>query len=270
MTPTQQSDPLAGVSQPKVNEKPKLALTGVIEKVGEPSDTSSGNYTGVEIFLKSTRGSRKLFPRMYFRPEMFSFPEVGNKASGLDADGDYTNNQKHIPFLSSINPKNGKTMGQTFESTYGMNVMPRLKKKQLVDERGHVILDKYEIIGIEQHTPFSAIAGGTLAGLRALVGMFKTALAALPDTQKGEFGFKEFTPEQIVAILNEYIQASGGAELGILAKQSKDQSGELTDKYEVDRYQGAFTSEVAASNERTRVKNAGKAVGQRLVIGYSE
>src|SRR6185369_10678965 len=115
------NDPLSGVSQPKVQEKPKLACTGIIEKVGEAADTSSGNYSGVDIYLKATNGSRKLFPKMYFRPEMFSF--------GLfDADRDYLRNEKSIKEFAAINDKTGKTMGETFETVYGMNVMPRVKR----------------------------------------------------------------------------------------------------------------------------------------------
>lgn len=267
---------LKGFGRTSASEMPKIALTGIIEKVGDPVVTKDGkgDYDAVEIFLKPTRGSRKLFPKMYIRPEFFSFGQ-------LQPELHYVKNVNNVAFFAaekeSDNPeKKSKTNGASFAGTYSM-VMPDFD----TDAAGNPKVNKTTGKGyLKRCGPVAAIAGGTLEGFNVLAGGIQAAVAqnGQPSkvlTQLDEKGaptktpLVELTSKQIVDILNEYIKTQPQVEIAVIARQSRNQSGSLTDNYEVDQFVGAFDEDMHNRLVARAEKSKDKPTGQQLVIRYN-
>lgn len=253
---------LQGLPQPKVQELPNVALTGRITKVGDPVVTreGEGDYDAVELTIEPTNGSRKIsFVKMYIRPEYFSFGQ-------LDAEAMYVKAPKN-PYFSAM--KEGsearpKTNGESFAASFGMNVMPSFA----TDRDGAVRLGKGGKPFVKRITPVMAIAGGTLEGFDALVGLFRAFVAKNGVASKTIEGITEITPKQIVDLLNEFLQSQPQAELAFTARQGK-RDGELTDNYEFNQFEGVFDQDthnrLAARAEKTKDLTGAK----KLVIRYN-
>lgn len=243
------ADPTSSLwSQPSVAEKPRLAVTCRITDIKDAKTTGDGegDYERAEIIVESTNGSRKFFPSIMFRNEMFS---VGH----FDVKRSYEDN----PALRGVAPGKKRTTGEIWSIVYGMNCFPRIKKGK-------------EGAYADRCTPLMALCGGTLEGLTGFAKVLQGALAT-PEVAKrrGDFGFPELTSEEIVALLRDYHKSLPPYELAAVLKQGNDASGDLSDKYEVDTWVGPFNAETHERLLARATKNAGNPdVTKRLVIGY--
>lgn len=253
---------LKGLPQPKAQELPTIALTGKITRVGEPVVTreGEGDYDSVELTIEPTNGSRKIsFVKMYIRPEYFSFGQ-------LDAEDMYVKNPRNNYFVAekegSAASGKPKTNGESFAASYGMNVMPQFG----TDKDGNVRLKEGKPF-VKRITPVMAIAGGTLEGFSALVGIFKAAVEKNGKESTTIPGLKELTTVEIVKILNEFIASNPQVELAFTARQAS-RNGELTDNYEFNQFEGVLNSDthnrLVARAEKTKDNTGSK----KLVIRY--
>ena len=236
-------------SVPSAQERPRLTATFVIEGVGDPKTTNSGDYEMADIIVRHTRSSRKFFPRLMFREEMFSV--------GLFSEQDYLNFQKYPSFAEQ--GSKGKPKGESYLAIYRMHVCPSFA----LDKNGKA--KRYEV------TPTVAIAGGQLENfLGPLAGAFAAALDADPSREKGPFGYARLSATEIVDVLRKYIASNPKVEQAAILKQSTDQSGALTDNYEVATWRGPFTTELHESLTAQAAKANDKATspGKRLEQGY--
>lgn len=251
---------LKGLPQPKVAELPQIALTGRITRIGEPVVTKEGegDYDAVELTIEPTNGSRKIsFVKMYIRPEYFSFGQ-------LDPEDMYVKKPRNA-YFTEIKEGSGskpKTNGESFAGSFGMNVMPQFG----TDKDGNVRLKDGKPF-VKRITPVMAIAGGTLEGFSALVGVFKAAVEKNGKPSTSIPGLTELSTTEIVAILNDFLKSSPQVELAFTAKQGY-RNGEPTDNYEFDQFQGVFNSEthnrLVARAEKTKDNTGNK----KLVIRY--
>jgi hypothetical protein len=252
---------LKGLPQPKIQELPQIALTGRITKVGDPVVTreGEGDYDSVELTIEPTNGSRKIsFIRMFIRPEYFSFGQ-------LDPEEMYVKNPKN-PYFSA--QKEGsdskpKTNGESFAGSFGMNVMPSFA----TDKEGNVRLKDGKPY-VRRITPVMAIAGGTLEGFNTLVGLFKEFVAKNGVSSKTIEGITEITPQQIVNLLNEFLQSQPAQELVFTAKQGS-RNGELTDNYEFNQFEGPLNAETHQRLVNRAEKTKDQTGSKKLVIRYS-
>lgn len=232
-----------------VQTRPQFAITGVITGLGDHKETASGDYVSVDIIFKPTRKSKKIFPKLLFRPEMFS--------RGFDPQI-YKNYAKY-PQLASRKKK--LTQGEVFELRYRTDVMPTVTQNKKTG-------DYYA----DQVTALMAICGGTVEGLRGIYPYIGKALAAIPSTRgAGDFGLVELTPDEILDVLKSYLAAAGENELLAIAKQSHDmETGAPTDRYELARWVGPLTQNNIDNLERRAEKTADSDdISRRLVIGYT-
>lgn len=258
---TGQYDNLRGLPQPKVQELPKIALTGKIVKVGEAITTreGEGDYDGVDIVIEPTNGSRKIsFIKMYVRPEYFSFGQ-------LDPEEMYVKNPKNPYFVAQKEGTDArpKTNGESFATSFGMNVMPSFA----TDKDGNVRLKNGKPY-VRRVTPVMAIAGGTLESFNNLVGAFKDAVAKDGVPSKNVPGITELTGKQITDTLNAFIQANGSPELIFTARQGS-RDGQLTDNYEFDQFEGLLDNETHQRMENRAAKTAQEQGQKKLVIRYN-
>jgi len=263
-TQTQTQDAYAnlkGLPQPKVQELPTIALTGRITKVGDPVVTreGEGDYDAVELTIEPTNGSRKIsFVKMYIRPEYFSFGQ-------LDPEQMYVKNPKNPYFVAQKEGSEAKprTNGESFAASFGMNVMPSFA----TDKDGNVRSGKNGKPFVKRITPVMAIAGGTLEGFDALVGLFRAFVAKNGTPSKTIEGITEITSQQIVNLLNEFIQSQPQKDLVFTARQSK-RNGELTDNYEFAQFEGVLDSETHQRLENRALKTKDNEGSKKLVIRY--
>lgn len=237
-----------------VQERPKLASTGLITGIGEAKETASGDYVMIDLIFKPTHGSRKIFPRLMIRPEMFSIPYFSPKI--------YTDYQK-FPALAGVKDGKTKTLGETFALVYRQNVAPSISTNKKTGA-------KYP----ERTTALMAIAGGTMQGFEALAQVIGEKLAEVvaQGRENGEFGFPELTVDEIVALLKSFHAAQPqGQELALVIKQSTDESGNVKDQYELDAWRGPFTKEqherFVKASEESRAKNPND-ISKQTLIGY--
>ncbi len=236
-----------GFAPSAVQERPKLVITGRIVGLGEPKTTQQGDgdYESIDLIFEPERGSRKVFPRMLFRPEMFS---IGRFRPDL-----YTSD----PRLAGRREGKKLTLGETFAFIYRSNVYPSVETNSKGERRS----------GGCSH--LMALCGGTLEGVDAIAEMFLAACNAIPTSRPvGDLGFQELTPIEISQVLKSYLQAHPGIELAAIAKQSKDQSGQLKDQYELADWVGPFNSDTHERLVKRASKTEGKSGAERLVIGY--
>lgn len=103
---------------------------------------------------------------------------------------------------------------------------------------------------LARNTTVAAICGGTVEGVTLLKEALAAAFAELPADRS------ELTSEEIVAILNGVNAKIGQREQIFELKQSRDQGGELTDRYELDRFRGALSKESYDSLVKAAIKTA--------------
>lgn len=252
---------LKGLPQPKVQELPKMALTGKIVKVGEAVTTreGEGDYDAIELIVEPTNGSRKIsFIKMYVRPEFFSFGQ-------LDPEKMYISEAKNPYFVAQKEGTDArpKTNGESFAGTYGMAVMPSFA----TDGEGNVKLKSGKPY-VRRITPVMAIAGGTLEGFNALVGQFKAAVEKDGQPSANVPGITELAPEQITGLLNEFIQSNGSPELIFTARQAS-RDGQLTDNYEFDQFEGPLNTETHKRILDRAAKTASQTGSKKLVVRYT-
>jgi len=252
---------LKGLPQPKVQELPQVALTGRITKVGDPVVTKEGegDYDAVELTIEPTNGSRKIsFIKMYIRPEFFSFGQ-------LDPEEMYVTNPKNPYFVAQKEGSEAKpkTNGESFVGSYGMNVYPSFATNQ----DGSVRLKNGKPF-VRRITPVMAIAGGTLEGFSELVGLFVAFVAKNGVASKTIEGITEITTQQVVNLLNEFIQGKPQADLIFTAKQG-NRNGELTDQYEFNQFEGVLDAETHQRLVNRAEKTASNTGNKKLVIRYT-
>ncbi len=253
---------LKGLPQPKVQELPKIAVTGRITKVGDPVVTreGEGDYDAIELTIEPTTGSRKMsFVKMYIRPEYFSFGQ-------LDPEEMYVKNPKNPYFVAQKEGSDAKpkTNGESFAGSFGMNVMPSFA----TDKDGNVRNGKNGKPFVKRITPVMAVAGGTLEGFDKLVGLFRAFVTKNGVPSKTIEGITEITTQQVVNLLNEFLQSQPQTELIFTAKQGS-RNGELTDNYEFDQFEGVLDSENHQRMVNRAEKTKDASGNKKLVIRYS-
>lgn len=254
-TTTQATDPLSRVSLPKVQPRPRKAITGRVTKFAL-SQRAAGDFDLIDIYFEPTRGSKKVFPSIMFRPEMVSF--------GLfDVDRDYKQNASNIAHLEEAKPKPRNPQNKvkdSYTAVYGMNIMPEVIRDGKTKQ----------VKRINKATPLYAAVGGTIEAFQAFLGLAMERLEALPAEQKGVFGYVEFTTEQFVNLLNEFIAANPpGEQIAIIGQKTKE-SGDLDDNEEVKEWVGVLTEE-SHNKLQTRIDRSETAdsVSKRIQRTYA-
>lgn len=252
---------LAGLPQPKIQEMPKLALTGRITKVGDPIVTKEGegDYDAIELTIEPTNGSRKIsFVKIYVRPEFFSFGQ-------LNADDMYVDNPRNTYFTELKEGSTSRTNGQSFLGSYQMNVMPSYQTEK---DGSPKINPKTGSYFVRRITGVMAVAGATLEGFGRLVGILKDAVVKNGKPSTSITGLTEITTKEAVDIMNQFIRDNGEPEVAFTAKQSS-RNGELTDNYEFDTFEGPWNEETHNRLLKRANDTAGKTGSKKLVIRYS-
>lgn len=236
--------------------RPQQAGTYVVTGIGDPKETASKLYWMADIITEPTRGSRKIFPSIMFRTEMFT--------PGFDPR-EYTDYVKN-PNLNVIPEGKKITVGESLAAVCRMHVLPALP----TDSKGNLRIDKKTGLPMEpREVPtMVAVCGGTWQNV---INGLAPRLAAAFSTLGGRI---EFSAEEIVAILRDQVRAQGKVEVAAVLKQATDRDGSLTDRYEIANWVGPFND---ATNERLRERAqkseadfaAGKiGQGRKLQIGY--
>ena len=270
MTPTQQQTPNPwGNIETQEQARPRILSIGRITGLSESKTTGGGdgNYEVANIIVTPTRGSKKPLPSIMFRNEMFSAGHFNPKVHY----GKFNESQvfEPNPLLAGIPVGKSKPLGQSFLGVFQMNCWPKtytVKKDN--PKRG---LTAGTVV-INQQTALSAIAGGTWEGFTRLGAAFSEAVSQIPtDRPLGDLGFPELSSEEIVEVLRLFISNSGvkDVEQAFEMTQRRDQNGELTDFFEVSRFYGPFTSDLAASLQKKVDDTINKPVNERWVRSYS-
>lgn len=243
-------------SQPAANVRPRVAITGVMKGLEDPKTTGdgSGDYERAKITFEPTRGSKKCFPAIMWRNEMFS---VGY----FDVAKHYRNN----PTLAVIPEGKSRPLGESFATVYGMNTFPRVE----TDANGVPKVDKKTGLTRMRQTPLTALCGGTLEGLMGFYAVLQEAMTTIKDRAPGELGIPELTSEEIANLLRGYIASKSPVEQVFILKQAKDQNGDLSDNYEMDEYLGPLSAATHKIVTDRAAKNANAATEKRLQVGYS-
>lgn len=246
-------------------QRSQMACTYVITGIGDPKRTGNDLYFMADIIVEPTRGSQKIFPRLMAREEMF-VPKFDPKVYASDKVA-ITVGGVQTPLTTAITNSAGRpsTLGTSLGHVCRMNVCPTLK----VDKSGNIVIDKKTNLPMEPAdiNGLMAICGGTFNDgiVKVLAPRLATAFAAIPADR----AVKELTAEEIVAVLREVVRANGRVELAAILKQSRDQSGALSDNYELARWQGPFTKALDTKLRETAAKTASNAdVSKRVVIRY--
>lgn len=239
----------------EVRERPRLAVTGTFTGVGGIKTTASEEYEMLDLIFKPSRGSRKVFPKLMFRTEMFS-PGFTPKIYK-----DYTN----FPVLAEVREGKRMSVGETYAFVYANNVLGVPK----VDKNGVYILDKKTGNKIvDRITSLMAFCGGTLESLEGLDEAFDS-IVDISGRETGPFGVPEYTSEEIVNVLKQYHESVGEVEQLAILKQSV-MNDVPQDNYEVAEWLGPLSQE---SHEKL-VKRAQKTeakedITQQIKIAYT-
>lgn len=258
---------LVGLPQPKIQEMPKLALTGRITKVGDPVVTKEGegDYDAIELTIEPTNGSRKIsFIKLYVRPEFFSFGQ-------LDPQEMYVKNPTNAYFGQLKEGSTTRTNGQSFEGSYGMNIMPSFETVTNKDDPNYgkpKVNPKTGSYFVRRITGMMAIAGATLEGFGSLVGVIKDYVAKNGKPSTSIPSITEITTKEAVDLMNQFIRDNGEPEVAFTARQGM-RNGELTDNYEFDTFEGPWGEETHNKLLKRANDTAGKTGSKKLVIRYS-
>lgn len=234
-------------------ERPKLTATGKITGIGKVQTTGGGNgdYEMLDLIFQPTRGSRKVFPRIMFRNEMFSIP---------DFVPDLYKQYDKFPALRSVKPGKKLTLGEVFELRYRQDISPAVSVNKKTGNRY-----------VDRVTGLMAICGGTAEGLSAFAQTVGTKLAEVKASgrEPGDLGIVELTREEIVDLIKAFHASLPQVEQALIIKQSTDEDGNPKDQYEVDQFRGPFTQELHDKLvEQSEKSQSQKDMTRRLSIGY--
>lgn len=240
-------------SQPEAQKRPRLFLTGKITAISDPKTTQNGdgNYESCSLTFEGTNGSRKIFPNLLFRAEQFS--------RGFDVKSyiDY----KSYPYLQAVPEGKKLTLGEAFTTVYRNNIYPKVECPTGGKNAG-----KRRATSVPT---LMALCGGTLDGIDGFTRLVGQANDTIQDRAKGDFGVCELTPDEIINLLRKYREGGiGDTELCLLAKQSTDMQGDLTDRYELAQWIGPYNSDNDAYMVQRAERTAEEDVSKRVQLGY--
>lgn len=239
---TTTTTPSFGFGASKIQARPKQAVTMTIKEVKAKAENPDSDYDIIEIITEPTRGSKKVFPTLMLRPEQLAG----------DFDPAVYTNYTANPGLAAVKPGKSYTIGETFALVYHMNIAPATSTPTRGKNAGVTKADRV--------TTLMAVAGGTLEGLKDI--------AAARDAAKADGSF-DGSAASFAVLLNGYLKSrSSVPEIVAIIKQSKDESGNLSDRYEVDSWLGPLSDEIHEQVTKRVAKSAGAEVGRQLQLGY--
>ena len=239
-------------SQPEAQKRPRLFLTGKITTISDPKTTQGGdgNYESCALTFEGTNGSRKIFPNLLFRSEQFS--------RGFDVKS-YTDYKKY-PHLQAVPEGKKLTLGEAFTSVYRNNIYPKVECPTGGKNKG--------VRRATSVPTLMALCGGTLEGIEGFTRLVGQANSTIQDRPAGDFGLPELTPDEIINLLRKYREGLPEVELCLLAKQSTDMQGDLTDRYEMAQWIGPFNSANHDYMVQRAERTADEDVSKRVMLGY--